>query len=209
MIESQTQITDEIIPVELLERAVLLPRKNGKRRETHVPISCPKCHEERLLKLSDARVALKTKQLCISCAAQIKGRKGYKAAINRIGRDGLLQRIAEHERNNPSTSEVVMHELLGELLPPGHTVESQIVFDRWIIDFVIYEKGDPVLYVEVNGFWHKARGAARDWNLACISLIPVVFIDADLLTDEDGKQVVVDKIMNKLTEAKISNASYY
>lgn len=186
------------IPADIWNRRRLLPRRNSPRRETHVPILCPRCNQERWLKTFDAKKAIAEERICGTCHAVDSGRAGYRVTVRKLGRKGILELIAKTQREKPSRPELVMMELLDEALPPGFEYKTQVVFSDWIIDFVVLQGDSTHLFIEVNGYHHKLHRGERDKALQMCSMIPVIFIDADDLRTDEGKLHTINQIHERI-----------
>lgn len=183
------------IPNELWQRRKLLPRANGTRKESHVPVLCPQCGEERLLKLHDARNALAEQRPCNYCKASNAGKLGARAVIRKYGKDGFMQIMQKAQLKNLPSSEKAVADMLDEALPNGFEyVQQEIWYENYIIDFAIYNGERVVLLLEINGYWHRRRASARDQALSLTSLIPVVFINAELTETTEGLTQILETI---------------
>lgn len=175
------------IPADLWERRKPLARANGKRTETHVPVLCPQCRDERWLKLHDARKALAENRPCNYCKRSDAGKAGAKAVIAKYGHSGFMKIMQKSQLGHLPSSELALAEMLDEALPHGFRyVQQEIWYGSYIIDFVIYCGDSVVLLLEVNGYWHRRRASERDQALSLTSLIPVVFVHAELCENDAG-----------------------
>lgn len=93
----------------------------------------------------------------------ILGRAGYKAMVNKYGRDRAIELVKNYQLANPSSLEKIAAEIFTRL---GLAYESQVqIFnDRGIlVDFLV-----SGVYIDIQGYWHdhSERAMARDAYVA-------------------------------------------
>lgn len=150
------------------------PRKNRPRqRETYYRVTCD-CGNVRELRKADALRAT----MCRTCQRRLAGKAGYKAAVQKHGPDGLLDRVAAFHRDHPTRPERIVRDWLDEA---GVSYQAQVIFKnrtfRYIVDFVVEDRA-----VEVVGYWHRRRKGIKDESLRCRWPGSVLFLDDDLIT---------------------------
>jgi len=149
------------------------PRKNRpQQRETFYRVTCD-CGSVRELRKADAIRAT----MCRTCQHKLAGKAGYKAAVQKHGPDGLLDKVAAFHRDHPTRPERIVRDWL---IAAGITHETQVVFKhrtfRYIVDFVVADRA-----VEVVGYWHRRRKGIKDETLRCRWPGQVLFLDDDFI----------------------------
>lgn len=185
----------------LWETKRVRPRKEGStRRESYVMVVCPRCQRQRELSVSNARTVARQGSPCGICQRKAAGRKGYQATVAKVGgHQGWLQVIAQRQLDNPVQSELIVGEMLAELVSSAYTIQQQVIYQNWILDFAIYQHGQMIAVVEVNGYWHNATGWQRDINLQQALNCKVLFVDAEKLeTSADKAMEVLAALRNFL-----------
>ena len=132
-----------------------------RRRERRFRVTCDGCGEVRYLKKSDA----KKDAPCYRCACRAKGRKGYRSAVAKHGRETIMEKLRAYRLENPSAPERQFQAMLDEHGLP-YEREVMVKTDEghiYLIDFVI-----DGIAIEVNGWPHQFEDKkARDRIKAC------------------------------------------
>jgi hypothetical protein len=145
------------------------------RQERFYACTCPNCGEIRWLHAHDARA----NTICRRCQCRMAGKIGYAVTTARYGREQSLTYVRNYQLAHPSKPELTVAVWLDALCL---AYERQYLFrtasQRYLIDFVIQDAA-----IEVNGYFHKRDGAARDLRLSAEWPGVILFLDADQITD--------------------------
>lgn len=147
-------------------RAELRGSLHGQRwqMETHVPVRCPDCGQERWLRKYDAERAIKRGSVCTACQKSAAGRAGYQVTAAKYGRMFVMRKIREYRLLRMSSLEVmVAKELVNTgaqfnhewLLPTKTTGRKRRIY---LLDFALWGPGGALAgAIEVNGAFVHSR----------------------------------------------------
>lgn len=121
---------------------------------------CPSCKNWRHLRPCDIRRNIKRGSVCKSCQTSAAGKKGYRSAVSKYGRDFGLKHVREYRLKNPSRLELHVANLLNQC---SLSYEREVLVEckdrTYLVDFIVYVQGKQVA-IEVNGEWvHRNRSA--------------------------------------------------